>query len=125
MNLKEKTLKMKRWAVVGATNNQSRYGYKIIKILQEHEYDVYPINPRITDIDSIICYDSILDLDMEIDVVDMVVNPKIGIEVMKEIYTKGIKYVWLQPGTRSDEIRRFASDHGIHLIEDCIYATLS
>lgn len=50
----------------------------------------------------------------------MVVNPTIGIKVMEEIAALGIKYVWLQPGTRSDEIREFAASNGIEIIEDCV-----
>jgi len=43
---------------------------------------------------------------------------------MKEINKLGIKYVWLQPGTRSQEIRDFAAENDIQLVENCIYARL-
>ncbi len=124
MSIKEETLKMKKWAVVGATNNQNRYGYKIVKRLQEHNYDVYPVNPNLEEIDGIKCYKTVSDIDVDIDVVDMVVNPKIGIKVMEEIMEKEIQYVWLQPGTRSELIRSYANNSSINIIEDCIYATL-
>lgn len=125
MSVKNETLKMKNWAVVGATDKKEKYGYKIVRTLADNDYNVYPINPSIDEIDGIKVYDKLADIEDKIDVVDMVVNPQIGKLVMKEINKLGIKYVWLQPGTRSDEIRDFAEENDIKVVESCIYATLS
>ncbi|MFP4015450.1 MAG: CoA-binding protein [Halanaerobiales bacterium] len=124
MTIKEKTLKMKKWAVVGATDKTGKFGYKIFKRLLEHGYEVYPVNPNIDYIEGHICFNSISEIEQSIDVVDMVVNPEIGISVMKEISERDIEYVWLQPGARSERIKNYAEKKGINIIEDCIYATL-
>ncbi|MCF8002366.1 MAG: CoA-binding protein [Halanaerobiales bacterium] len=124
MTVKKDTLKMKNWAVVGATNKKEKYGYKIVKILNENDYNVFPINPSLGDIDGIKVYKNLSEIKEDIDVVDMVVNPQIGKIVMKEINKLGIKNVWLQPGTRSDEIREYAKENDINIVESCIYATL-
>ncbi len=124
MTIKNETLKMKNWAVVGATDKKDKYGYKIVKTLDENGYNVFPINPSLDEIDGIKTYDNLSSVEKEIDVVDMVVNPQIGKLIMKEITELNIKYVWLQPGTRSDEIRKYAEENDIKLVESCIYATL-
>mgnify|MGYP000252838302 CR=1 FL=1 len=124
MNLKEKTIELKNWAIVGATDKKDKFGYKIPKKLKENNYNVFPVNPKLDKIDDFKCYHTLSSIEAEIDVVDMVVNPKIGIKVMKEINKLGIKYVWLQPGTRSQEIRDFAAENDIQLVESCIYARL-
>jgi len=124
MTIKKETLKMKNWAVVGATDKKDKYGYKIVKALDENGYNVFPINPSLNKIEGIKTYDNLLSVEEKIDVVDMVVNPQIGKLIMKEINELKIKYVWLQPGTRSDEIREYAEDNDIKLVESCIYATL-
>lgn len=124
MSLIEKTMKMKNWAVVGATTKKNRFGYKIVKKLKENDYNVFPVNPKCEEVDGLKCYDDLSSIEAQIDVVDMVVNPKHGINVMAEINKLGIKYVWLQPGTRSQEIRDFAAENDIELVEDCIYANL-
>ncbi|TDO92030.1 hypothetical protein DFR79_10856 [Halanaerobium saccharolyticum] len=124
MSLKEKTMKLKNWAVIGATTKENRFGYKIPKKLKENDYNVFPINPKFEEVAGLKCYDNLSSIDKQIDVVDLVVNPKIGIKVMEEINKLGIKYVWLQPGTRSQEIRDFAAKNDIELVEDCIYASL-
>ena len=124
MSIIEKTMKMKNWAVVGATTKKNRFGYKIVKKLNDNDYNVFPVNPKLDEVDGLNCYPDLSSIEDQIDVVDMVVNPKHGIKVMQEINKLGIKYVWLQPGTRSEEIRKFAAENGIELIEDCIYARL-
>lgn len=124
MNLIEKTMEMKNWAVVGATIKKNRYGYKIVKKLKENDYNVFPVNPKFEEVEALKCYDDLSSIDAEIEVVDMVINPKHGIKVMEEINKLGIKYVWLQPGTRSQEIRDFAAKNDIEIIENCIYGRL-
>jgi hypothetical protein len=124
MNLKKETMKLKNWAVVGATPKKNRFGYKIVKKLKENNYNIFPVNPKFEEIAGLKCYDNLSSIEQKIDVVDMVVNPKQGIKIMEEIKKLKIKYVWLQPGTRSDEIRDFAAQNNIKLIENCIYASL-
>ncbi|CCU81225.1 predicted CoA-binding protein [Halanaerobium saccharolyticum subsp. saccharolyticum DSM 6643] len=124
MSLKNETMKLKNWAVVGATTKKNRFGYKIVKKLKQNDYNVFPVNPKFEEVADLKCYPDLSSIENDIDVVDMVVNPKSGIKVMEEISKLGIKYVWLQPGTRSQEIRDFAAENNIELIEDCIYASL-
>ncbi len=124
MDLIKKTMELKNWAVVGATTKEDRFGYKIVKKLKENHYNVFPVNPKFKEVCGLKSYENLSSIKTQIDVVDLVVNPRIGIEVMKEINKLGIKYVWLQPGTRSQEIRDFAAENEIQLVENCIYARL-
>ncbi|ADQ13803.1 CoA-binding protein [Halanaerobium hydrogeniformans] len=124
MNDREKTLEMKNWAVVGATDKKNKFGYKIYKKLKNHNYNVYPVNPNLETIDGDQCYPDLASVPVEIDVVDMVVNPRIGIKVMENIKTEGINYVWLQPGTRSSQIRDFAKNNKITIVESCVLINL-
>lgn len=124
MNLIKETMELKNWAVVGATNKKHRFGYKIVERLKENDYNVFPVNPKFNEIAGLKVYENLSSIKSKINVVDMVVNPKLGIKIMKEINNLDIKYVWLQPGTRSQEIRDFAAKNNIKLIEDCIYANL-
>ncbi len=83
--IKEKTLKMNNWAVVGATDNKSRYGYKIVKILKENNYNVYAINPNKNEVAGLKCYNKLSEIEKKIDVVDFVINPQIGKNIIKEV----------------------------------------
>ena len=121
----EKTIKLPNWAVVGASDNPDRYSYKIIEKLIERGFRVYPVSPKLEELMGLKAYSTISDIPDEVDVVDMVVNPRIGIKVMEEISKKDIRYVWLQPGAESTEIHQFAKEKGIEAIDACILAVLS
>jgi len=123
----DKTVQMPKWAVVGASDKPERYSYKIIEKLKERGYTVYPVSPKLKDQELLgfKVYGSLSDIEDKVDVVDMVVNPKIGIKTMEEISEKGIEYVWLQPGAESDEIHAYAKEKGIEAIDACILAVLA
>ena len=124
MSYKDESIKLKNWAVVGASDNKNKFGYKIVKVLNDNDYNVFPINPRLEEVDDIKCYNSINDIAEKIDVVDIVVRPEIGQKVIPEIADNNIEYIWLQPGTRSDEIDELTEKFNLKVIKDCIYATL-
>lgn len=123
--LKEKMMSSKTWAVVGVTKKKERYGYKIWKILKEHDYKVYGVSPNYEEIEGDKLYKSISDLPEKVDVVDMVVSPKIGMDVLDRIKEAGIRYVFFQPGTYNEEIIKKAQELELeYLLDDCVYATL-
>ena len=123
--LKEKMMDSKIWAVVGVTKKKERYGYKIWKILKEHDYKVYGVSPNYDEIEGDKLYKTISDLPEKVDVVDMVVSPKIGMEILDKIKEAGIRYVFFQPGTYNDEIIKKAKELELeYLTDDCVYATL-
>lgn len=120
----QELMKKKIWAVVGATTDKERYGYKIYKELKDAGYKVYPISPKYDEIDGDKAYKSIRNLPEKPEVVDFVVNPKIGIGIVKECINLGVKNIWLQPGTVSDEILTLAKEKGINVVEACVLVAL-
>jgi hypothetical protein len=124
MNMSEKMLDMENWAVVGASNKHHTYGYKLYKKLKNYEYNVFPVNPNCDSVDGDPTYPSLRDLDEEVDVVNFVVNPSIGIEILKECIELGIKNIWLQPGTRSQEIKDLARENEINVVNSCVLVEL-
>lgn len=121
----EKTINLRRWAVVGASDKPDRYSYKIVKLLQERGYEVFPVSPKLTELLGLKVYPSIAAIPATVDVVDMVVNPATGMKAMEEIADAGIRHVWLQPGAESDEIHAFAESRGIEAVDACILAVLA
>lgn len=123
--IKKEMLELKNWAIVGVSAKEERYGYKIWKIMPKHDYVAYGVSPRYEEIDGKKIYPSLKDVPGKIDVVDVVVNPKISLGLMDEIKELGIEYVFFQPETYNDEVIARAEELGLkYLIEDCIYATL-
>jgi len=117
-------LSQKVWAVVGVTQDQDKFGYKIFKRLKDSGYQVYPVSPKYKNIDGDPVYTSLSTLPKVPDVVNFVVNPKIGLGIIHECDRLGVKNVWLQPGTVSDEILDYAKGHGIRVQQACVLVAL-
>ena len=115
-NLVKDFLKQKRFAVAGSFRNETKYAYKILKTLIKKGYEVYPVNPRLNDVDGIKCYKNISDIPFNVDVVNLVTQPSISETIVKECREKSIKRVWFQPGAESDRAIKFCRDNNIDVI---------
>ena len=112
----EEFMKQKTFAVVGASSNPEKYGYIITKNLLDRGYTVYPVNPRLEQLHGVKCYRSLSELPVKVDVVDIVVPPKITGETVKECLKLGLTRVWMQPGAESTEAVEFCNKNGIKVI---------
>jgi predicted CoA-binding protein len=104
------------FAVVGASRDPEKYGYQVYKDLQEVGYKIYPVNPNADEILGDKCYPSLEKLPVVPDVVDVVVPPKITEQIVKKCKDIGVKKVWMQPGSESEEAIRFCEDNGIDIV---------
>jgi uncharacterized protein len=107
------------YAVVGASNNPEKYGYKVLKSLSESGYRVIPINPREKEILGLKVYKSISEMEF-IDVVIFVVPPNVTLEILPDCVKKKITKVWLQPGSESNEIFDFCMKNKIEFFFGCM-----
>lgn len=125
VKVKEEMLEKKVWVVVGVTGKKDRFGYKIWKTLKEYDYETYGVSPNYEELEGDIIYPSLKDLPNKIDVLDMVVSPKIAINVLDEAKEAGIEYIWFQPGTYNHEVIEKAKEMEFKILyDDCVYATL-
>lgn len=122
---KNEMLEKKIWAVIGATKNKEKFGYKIWKKLKDHGYEVYPVNPRYEEIDGEKCFPTLKDLPKTPEVVDLVVPPKASMKVVDSANELGIDYLWFQPGTADEEVIDRAEDLGLKIVfHDCVLVAL-
>ena len=118
--LKPLMLSKKVWAVVGARSETDKYGFKIVRRLKDLGYEVYPVNPTITKVDGLMCYPTLESLPKVPDVVDLVVNPKRGLETVRAAAGLGIRFIWAQPGTHDDTLLALAKSLDLCVVEDCV-----
>lgn len=124
MSLSQEMLERKVWAVVGASIHKDKYGYKLYKKLKDHGYKVYPVNPGHDEVDGDKCYHSLSDLPEVPEVIDMVVNPNAGSNVIEEAAGLGINNIWLQPGTYNDELISQIEEKEMQYVKDCVLVAL-
>lgn len=110
----------KNFAVVGVTEDQEKYGYKIYKRLKEKGYHTFGVSPKYDMIDGDKIYENLDVIPSPIDVVVFVISPKFIKEYIGQMRTIGIGYAWMQPGTYNEEILDLMKSHGITTILDCI-----
>lgn len=104
------------WALVGATNDSSKYGNIIFKNLRSAGYTVYPVNPRATTVEGEKAYPDLTSLPEKPQVVDIVIPPSLVPPVLEEAAKLGIELVWMQPGAESDAAIVKAEELGLKAI---------
>jgi len=118
-------LEYKNWAVIGASRNKYSYGYRITQKLLNQQYHTVPISPKYDMVLGELVYNRLTEYEGAIDVVDFVVNPSIGIQVLDDVIAKGVKRILLQPDTASQVLIEKARAHGIEVLEGCVLVLLA
>ena len=114
-------LSEKNIAVVGVSRSGKKFGYTLFKDLKTKGYNVYPVNPNAAFIDDEKCYPSLLALRGKVEAAVLVVPPFATKEVVKDAYSAGIKKVWMQLGSESEEAVIFCEETGIDVIQnECV-----
>ena len=109
-------------ALIGASNNRSKYGNKIYRDLRNKGYNVTPINPKEEKIEGDRAYSSIEEMKELPDIANFVVPPPVAMKIAQNITNLGIKHLWFQPGSESKELENWLKNtDGIeYLINACI-----
>ena len=113
--------KDKTYAIIGASNNPEKYGYIVLQDLKDSGFNVIPINPHEEKILGLKVYKTVLDYPENIDIAVIIVQPEVTEQVVKQVKEKGIKIVWMQPGSESEGAIQFCKDNGMEVKnDDCI-----
>jgi uncharacterized protein len=100
-------LKETRIALVGATNDKTKYGNIIYIDLKQKNLLVFPINPKATTIEGDKSFPDIESLGFKPEIINFVIPPKLALEMIQKLVEKDYDNFWLQPGAESDEILSF------------------
>jgi len=112
------------FAVVGVSSNPEKWGYKVYKNLKGAGYKVYPINPKLKEINGDKCYPNLHQLPEKPNVVVTVIPPKITEKIIEEAAKLGIKMIWMQPGSENEEIIEKGENLDLTIIHEvCILET--
>jgi|LSQX01.3.fsa_nt_gb predicted CoA-binding protein len=111
----EQTMKEKVFVVVGDTLNEAKYACTIKNKLISKGYTVYSVPYEIK---------SINDIEEEIDVVDLCINPVAGLKILQEC-KKEYKNLVIQPGAESGKIIDLLKSNNKPFIESCLLVGLS
>jgi predicted CoA-binding protein len=115
-----------RIALVGASENPSKYGSIIYRDLRGKGINVVPVNPNRGRIHGDRAYASLAELPQKPDIVNIVTPPEISLQILKECLSLGYLDVWLQPGAWDGQVEFFLKEHGFnYLVDACTMAQSS
>jgi uncharacterized protein len=126
-NLVYDILNSKTFAVVGASRDQAKYGYKVYKSLKRAGYTVYPINPNADQIDGDPVYPLLDNIPEKIDCVVTVVPPAVTYEIVRQAAALRVPYLWMQPGSESTPAILEAEAQGVQAVHSgpCIMVAVA
>ncbi len=118
MVLIEEFVSHRLWAVVGVSEDPSKYGHVVFATLLDSGYHVFGVNPKNGQVLGHTIYLTLADLPEKPEVVDVVVPPAVTEQIVRECLDLGITRVWMQPGAESQEAIDFCEANGIQVVWD-------
>ena len=106
-------------AVIGASNDRSKYGNRAVRAYRAEGYRVFPVNPRQASIEGLKVYASILDIPGPVDRATVYLPPERTLQVLEEIARNGVRELFLNPGSESGEVIARAQELGLVPILAC------
>jgi len=111
--IREILKKYKKIALVGASPKPERDANEVMRYLLEKGYEVYPVNPRYSEVLGRKCYPSVIDIPDDVEIVDIFVRPEFARDYVEQAIRKGAKVVWFQFGTFDEKSFRRAREAGL------------
>lgn len=109
------------YAIVGATQNKEKYGYRVLVNLKDKGYKVIPVNPHYEVVADLPCYPDLISLQDRPDVVVLVVGEKNAEKVVQNCVDLDLNRIWFQPGSEYEEAVNLAKEAKLdYLVGECI-----
>jgi uncharacterized protein len=108
-------------AIVGASNDEARPSYFVLRYLQTHGYTVWPVNPKYKEVDGSQCYSSLSALANAQgvpDIIDVFRRPDALPGIAEEAVAIGAKAIWFQYGVVNETAIEKADRAGMTVVVD-------
>ncbi len=109
-------LSFKKVAVIGMSKHSSKAAHYVPKYLSDNGFDVTPVNPTADEILGKKCYDSVSEINEDIEIVDIFRPSDQVLLVIQEAIKKKPKVIWLQEGIHNSEAEELARKEGIKVV---------
>ena len=112
-------------AIYGATKKPERYAFKAFTLLREKGHSVFPIHPKIKEIEGIPVYRSLAEIQEPLDTLTLYVGPAAQEGAVEEdILAADLKRVVFNPGTENPGLEKALGEKGVETLEACTLVML-
>ena len=106
-------------AIVGASANPSRASHQVWRYLQSSsDYELYLVNPTISEVEGTRVYPSLADLPVAPDLVDVFRRHEHLPAVLEDTIKVRAKVLWLQLGLWHEQVARAGEAAGLQVVMD-------
>ena len=113
-------LREKRLAVAGVSRHANSAANAVFKKLKASGYEVFPINPNVTEVEGVRCYPDIASIPGELGGVVIAAHPNVSASIVRQCKERGVARVWFHrsfgDGSVSDEAVRECERLGVDAI---------
>ena len=106
-------------AIIGASANPQKFGNKAVRAYLQQGWTVHPVNPKEATIEGLPAYKAVREISGVVDEASLYLSPHLVPAVLHELKAKGIKKVWLNPGTESEDAVELAEELGLEAVVAC------
>jgi len=122
----ETFLKSEVFGVVGASEDRSKYGNKVLRCYLQNKRTAIPVNPKVAMVEGIASVATVADLPDTVKSISVITPPAVTEKVVEAALAKGITSIWMQPGAESDAAIERCKAAGVNVIADhsCLLVVL-
>ena len=107
-------------AILGASNDRSKFGNISVRAHLQQGYTVFPVNPKADTIEGLETFAALSDIpESRLDRISVYLPPAILLSVLDEIAAMPHEELWLNPGTDSEDVLCRASELDLDPIRAC------
>ncbi|MGE2692083.1 CoA-binding protein [Mycolicibacterium pulveris] len=119
MDLEQILRETRTVAIVGASANPARASHEVWTYLKSaSDYELYLVNPTISEVEGTPVYPSLADLPMVPDLVDVFRRREHLPSVLDDAVAVGAKVLWLQLGLHHEQVARDGEAAGLQVVMD-------
>ncbi|MFZ5430139.1 MAG: CoA-binding protein [Bacteroidota bacterium] len=106
----------KKMAFAGASRNPKKFGGVVFNELIKKGFELYPVHPAASEIGGVACVKSVKDLPEGVDLLYIVTPKKETLSVVRDAAEKGIRKIWIQQASDTQEALDLAKQHNMTVI---------
>ncbi|EPQ57145.1 NAD P-binding protein [Gloeophyllum trabeum ATCC 11539] len=114
IQLQRAFLRAPKFAVVGASKNQTKYGTKVLQWYLARSKPVTPVHPREVELEGLRTVPTLAELPEPARTsVHVITPPKVTLDILSQAKVLHVPTIWLQPGVADEEVAKFIQENGM------------